>query len=556
MADRVGQQLGNYRLTRLLGRGGFAEVYLGEHLRLGTQAAIKILYTHIEDDAVEEFLNETRTVAHLFHPHSVRIFDFDVQEGTPFLVMDYAPNGTLRQHYPKGKPLPLATTVDYVKQVAGALQYAHDEKLIHRDIKPENMLLGRHNELLLSDFGIALVAQSSRLQSRQEVVGTALYMAPEQLRGKPRLASDQYSLGVVVYEWLSGNRPFYGSFSEIASQHMFVPPQPLCEKVPELPRAVEEVVHTALAKEPQQRFASIKAFATALEQACQLVPPRPAALTIKLPTPSEPLPADHTVEATPRDPSSQALNVVTPPAQLLGLTAAAAPPRNNDIGSRSRGPFTPPGVSRLPKHPFSRRIVLIFLAALLAVSGSLGWLLLSHPLFGFALTSVPAAIPTSTLIPAATVALMPSLTAIATLKPSATPTPKAIATPRPTATSTQAAVLGPTPTATPRPTPTPSPTPTTTIHLTQCGNHLVVPWVALYQYSNFGGQQICFSGIGFINLANYGFSGKTQAINIGANGVFFDQSNGTGAQLSFYYGDEQSDLGAWDNRIASFRVSG
>src|SRR5438270_10199728 len=92
MADRVGQQLGNYRLVRLLGRGGFAEVYLGEHLRLGTQAAIKILYTKLQDDDEEEFLKEARTVAHLIHPQIIRIFDFHVQDGTPFLVMDYATN--------------------------------------------------------------------------------------------------------------------------------------------------------------------------------------------------------------------------------------------------------------------------------------------------------------------------------------------------------------------------------------------------------------------------------------------------------------------------------
>ncbi len=234
MADRTGQELGNYRLTRLLGRGGFAEVYLGEHMRLKTQAAIKVLYAQLDSDNSEEFLQEAQTVAHLIHPNIVRIFDFDVKEGVPFLVMDYAPSGTLRQRHPKNTRLSLETIIPYIKQVADALQYAHDEKFIHRDIKPENMLVGRRGEILLSDFGIALIAQSTRMQSTQEVVGTAYYMAPEQLQGKPRLASDQYALGVVVYEWLSGSRPFHGSFSEIASQHMFVPPTPLREKVPTL----------------------------------------------------------------------------------------------------------------------------------------------------------------------------------------------------------------------------------------------------------------------------------------------------------------------------------
>jgi serine/threonine protein kinase len=235
MVNRVGQQLGNYHLIRLLGKGGFAEVYLGEHIRLNTQAAVKVLQTQLAGDEADRFSTEARTIAHLLHPHIVRVLDFDVEDGVPFLVMDYAPNGTLRHRHPKGVPLSLSTIVQYVNQIAEALQYAHDEKLIHRDIKPENMLLGRHNDILLSDFGIALVTQSSRLQSTQEAIGTAAYMAPEQLQGKPRRASDQYALGIVVYEWLCGERPFNGNFTELYSQQMFVPPPPLREKVPTIP---------------------------------------------------------------------------------------------------------------------------------------------------------------------------------------------------------------------------------------------------------------------------------------------------------------------------------
>lgn len=227
MANRTGQQLGHYRLVRLLGHGGFAEVYLGEHLRLGTQAAVKVLYTRLAGkDNQESFEKEARTVAHLKHPHIVRVLDYDVEEDTPFLVMDYLPNGNVRRSHPKGTSLPLETIVSYVIQVASALQYAHDQKVIHRDIKPENLLLDQDNSIVLSDFGIALIAQSSRYQSTQEVAGTAAYMAPEQFQGHPHRASDQYALGIVVYEWLSGERPFHGTFSEIASQHLFVPPAP------------------------------------------------------------------------------------------------------------------------------------------------------------------------------------------------------------------------------------------------------------------------------------------------------------------------------------------
>ena len=271
MVDRVGQQLGNYRLIRLLGRGGFAEVYLGEHVRLGTHTAVKVLYTRLANrDDVENFQKEARTIAHLEHPHIVRVFDFDVIDDTPFLVMNYAPNGTLRQRHPKGSVLPLKTIVSYVQQTADALQYAHDQRLIHRDIKPENMLLGRRDELLLSDFGIAILVQSSRYQSTQDMAGTMAYMAPEQIQGKPRPASDQYSLGIVVYEWLSGDRPFHGSLTEIVAQHLAVPPPSLHEKVPTILPAVEDVMMRALAKDPKQRFGSVQAFAEVLEQASRV----------------------------------------------------------------------------------------------------------------------------------------------------------------------------------------------------------------------------------------------------------------------------------------------
>lgn len=196
MVDRVGQQLGNYQLIRSLGEGGFAEVYLGEHIHLGSQAAIKVLHSQLTSDDVDKFRTEARNLVRLIHPHIVRVLEFGIEDKTPFLVMDYAPNGTLRQRHPKGTILPITTIVSYVKQIADALQFAHDEKLIHRDIKPENMLLGRRNEILLSDFGIAIVAQSSRYQNAQDMAGTIAYMAPEQIQAHPRPASDQYSLAL------------------------------------------------------------------------------------------------------------------------------------------------------------------------------------------------------------------------------------------------------------------------------------------------------------------------------------------------------------------------
>jgi serine/threonine protein kinase/MFS family permease len=270
MADRVGQQLGTYRLLRLLGRGNFAEVYLSEHLYLKSLAALKVLRTELSDEDVASFLAEGQALARLKHPQIVRVHDFAVEQGIPFLVMDYAPQGTIRQHYPRGSCLSLETVVTYVRDVAGALQYAHNRNVIHRDVKPENILLGTHREALLSDFGLALFAPSPELLSTQKMAGTLPYMAPEQLQGKPGFASDQYALAIIVYEWLCGVRPFEGSYWQLANQHMSVLPPPLREKDPSLPAEVERVVLKALAKNPEQRYVSVQLFAQALERAIQV----------------------------------------------------------------------------------------------------------------------------------------------------------------------------------------------------------------------------------------------------------------------------------------------
>jgi len=353
MADRVGEQLGNYQLIRLIGEGGFAEVYLGEHIHLGTQAAIKVLQARLASGDIEHFHTEARTIASLVHPRIVRVLDFGVESNVPYLVMSYAPRGTLRQLHPRGTRLPLTSIVLYVKQVAEALQYAHQRKLIHRDIKPENMLIGRNNEVLLSDFGIAVLAQSSRYEVTQKVAGTIYYMAPEQLQGKARFASDQYALGIVVYEWLCGERPFRGSFTEIASQHIFTAPPPLHEKVPQLSSSVEEVVLRALAKDPQQRFASVEAFADALEEASES-PLTLHQLSDEMFSPEAPQ------TATSRQLVADSRTVLPLPASQEQITWQMKP----ETTARERLPLS--GRKRVPSKG---RIALLLLAALLLIAG-------------------------------------------------------------------------------------------------------------------------------------------------------------------------------------------
>lgn len=312
--------LGHYRLLHLLGRGGFAEVYLGEHVHLQTQAAVKVLRTQLAHEDVQTFQREAQTVARLLHPNIVRVLDFGVEDALPYLVMDYAPNGTLRRACAKGSRVPLVHVISFTRQIAEALQYAHDRRLIHRDVKPENMLLGHHGETLLSDFGIALVQQTSHLASTQNIAGTVAYMAPEQLQAHPVAASDQYALGIVVYEWLCGVRPFDGSYTEIAVKQTMVPPPPPRTHTPELSPAVEQVILQALQKDPRQRFADVRTFAQALEQAAEQRSfstawrPQPGAVPAASPNPlpTGPTSAAFSYQSTSLFPSSPPMSAPGP----------------------------------------------------------------------------------------------------------------------------------------------------------------------------------------------------------------------------------------------------
>jgi serine/threonine protein kinase/Tfp pilus assembly protein PilF len=272
MSDLLGKQLGQYRILRRLGAGGFAVVYLGEHIHLQRQVAIKVLHqVHLSSEDEERFRKEARTIASLEHKNIIRVIDYGIQESTsiPYLVMEYMPK-TLRWRYPKGTRFSALDILPYVKQVASGLQHAHNHKVIHRDVKPENMLLNDHDKVRLSDFGIAVVDETSRTSKTLDKLGTPAYMAPEQFRGKPVFASDQYSLGIVVYEWLCGTRPFTGGFGELLHQHESATPPSMREKVPSLSATIEEVIQKALAKNPKERYANIGEFALAFEKACQL----------------------------------------------------------------------------------------------------------------------------------------------------------------------------------------------------------------------------------------------------------------------------------------------
>ncbi|HEX4206886.1 MAG TPA: serine/threonine-protein kinase [Ktedonobacteraceae bacterium] len=262
------QRFGNYILRHILGKQGSSRVYLGEHILFHTPVAIKLIDQQTEN--IPRFIEQATVLTRLKHPHIVPILDFGVHDGSAYLVMQYMSNGDLRQRHPRGTRLTMPTIVAYVRQLASALDHVHEQhKIVHRDVKPHNMLPGPQGEIMLSDFGIAVPSHSlhGTLTFLDDFEGTAPYAAPEQLRGAPRCASDQYALGIVVYEWLSGTWPFTGDFAAITHQHFFAPPPSLRAQGVDIPDALEAVVMRVLEKEPEQRFPSVGAFADALEHA-------------------------------------------------------------------------------------------------------------------------------------------------------------------------------------------------------------------------------------------------------------------------------------------------
>jgi eukaryotic-like serine/threonine-protein kinase len=330
--DRLGTRFGNYHLTQLLESGSCATVYLGVHRHLGRQAAVKVLQPYMKKKDQRDFLLKARMIARVVHPGIIRVLEYGVEENIPFLVMQYAPSGSLRQQYPQGTQVPLRTILSIVKQVASALDYIHQQKLIHRNIKPENLLLGRNEEILVSDFGIDVAPQSSHSRSVQGTFTAVGYMAPEQIRGKPCTASDQYALGIAIYEWLCGERPFNGSdYVEVATQHLHISPTPLDKKVPSVSPAVSRVVLQALAKDPSERFKNLQALASTLEEASLLESALPSSST-----------------------RSPLITADAPTSSQLSITTNAHPSRRAIVVGLSAVMVIGGGITALEFHPWQQ----------------------------------------------------------------------------------------------------------------------------------------------------------------------------------------------------------
>ncbi len=262
MPDRVGQQFGGYRLIELIQRGSFCEVFVGEHVRVGVRRAVKVFAVSLHDQAERErFEQEIAALSRLVHPHIARIYDWGVDGETPWLAMEYAPNGNLRQLM--GGTLDLSVVVACIRQAADALHYTHGNQVVHQRVTPENLLLYSTGGVLLADFALrSLVHPAHPLDAR--------YLSPEQAAGQLAVpASDQYALAVVVYEWLSGHPPFAGTADELRAHHQNSALPPLAVGAAQEP-AIFDVLNAVLGeKDPQKRSIKLKprAFATALYRA-------------------------------------------------------------------------------------------------------------------------------------------------------------------------------------------------------------------------------------------------------------------------------------------------
>ena len=280
--------IGRYHLLRLIGSGGMGEVYLAEDTRINRQVAIKVirgeaipyLDTNPSQDAARLFEREAKAIARLNHSHILPLFDYgeDIVNETPltYMVMPYCQGGSLDAWLrPKSeqRSLPPQEAAYLLNQASDALQYAHDQQIIHQDVKPSNFLIRSIREtglpdLLLTDFGVAkfIAANSSNSQS---IRGTPSYMAPEQWEGNPVTETDQYALGIMAYQLVTGRLPFQGGPGQMMYQHLASEPQPPSTHMPSLPEYVDTVILHALAKKPEDRFASISAFARAFQQATE-----------------------------------------------------------------------------------------------------------------------------------------------------------------------------------------------------------------------------------------------------------------------------------------------
>jgi serine/threonine protein kinase len=505
-------QIGNYRITTEIGSGGYGKVYQGQHaILLERIVAIKLLHSHLSSpEERERFLAEARVLEHLKHPHILLIFDVGIHEGFPYLVAEYAPNGSLRHRIRKylPNPLPIEEALTILAQVGEGLSYAHYRNVIHRDLKPENILFNAQDHALLADFGLATTLSTASIK-QTAIVGTPSYMAPEQFQNSISKEGDQYALGCIAYELFTGRPPFTASdFFAIGFEHLMKDPVPPTQLNPSLPLHIEGAILKAIAKQRADRHADIRAFIRALHTPVEADP------QISLPT----LPGTFTPLRSTSSSYHQPPTPIPPAADQSGIpfhqeraipfspsTSARAYHGGRQIenpASMSPPPFVPAGSDDQHSYPGNQRdgkrnwflIAVACLLVIVSVSSIVAFALSHNSPQSDKVVVSQTAVPTSTPRPTSSLNKH-SPTRSTTPGSVATPTYGSIATPTrsPGATSTQGSTVTPTPTSSPTSGPKPSETVT--------AQFIKGPNAMQTQYSYTGNVKVTVSGFGEVGAA-------------------------------------------------------
>jgi serine/threonine protein kinase len=411
MAGLEGRRLERYELQQFIGRGGMADVYMGHDPRFERTVAIKV-FTREDEDLLRRFIREAQLMARLSNPHLMPIYDAGESwlDGMKryFIVMPYMEGGTLRSLVRRA-PLPLPRTCRYLRDIASALDYIHSQGIIHRDIKSSNVLLDAEGRCYLSDFGIARTEnEATQATSTGNVLGTVDYVAPELFEPHRRAdaRSDLYSLGVLLFEMVTGHLPFVAD-SQIAVVAMHATRQPPSPRsfVPTIPPQVEGVILRALEKRPELRYGSATELAEAF---CQAVA---GGGTVAQTTSPIWNPNEAPTQLAPQGP------LVLPPAPVAAPVRQAPPVRSTGNYGRMQTQYpqrVPPGYQPPPQRnlpsPEQKRgriVAVIALLTLLAVVGPIAFVLLTHPGQG---QIAPSPSPSATGAPSATATVSPTAT--------------------------------------------------------------------------------------------------------------------------------------------------